>query len=405
MPFLPLTGIRVLDLTSSLAGPTATEILGALGADVVKVEHPGRGDEARDWGPRFFEGGSVMFFSANAGKRSLALDLKTPAGLDVLLRLADGADVVVQSLRPGTAERLGFGADALRARNPKLVYASIGAFGRVGPLAGEPGYDPLMQAAAGIMSVTGEPDGPPVRVGVSLVDIGTGVWAALAIVAALHEGEGRTLDLSLYETAISLVPYQLVDVLAGGPPAERHGTAFPFIVPYQVFDTADGELMIVAANDRLFEKTCRALGLPELAADPRFATNPLRVENREQLIPLLAGRLASRTSADALARLRQAGVPAAPVNDLAAVAEEEQLRATGILQELGGRAVVSLPVAADGEHLRYRSEPPLLGQHSAEVLREAGYSSAEIDALAAANVVRLGEAPGAVDAAGELAPE
>jgi crotonobetainyl-CoA:carnitine CoA-transferase CaiB-like acyl-CoA transferase len=210
-------GVKVVDLTSSLAGPTATEILGALGADVVKVEHPARGDEARDWGPAFFEGGSVMFFAANAGKRSLALDVKSPSGLEVLLRLADEADVVVQSLRPGTAERLGFGSDALRARNPGLVYATIGAFGRRGPLASEPGYDPLLQAAAGIMSLTGEPDRPPVRVGTSLVDIGTGVWAALAIVAALHEGSGRTLDLSLYETALSLVPYQLTDVLAGAP--------------------------------------------------------------------------------------------------------------------------------------------------------------------------------------------
>ena len=183
MPFRPLSGIRVLDLTSSLAGPTATEILGALGADVIKVEHPGRGDEARAWGPPFFEGGSVMFFSANAGKRSLARDLATPAGVATLLRLAETADVAVQSLRPGTAERLGVGPDDLRARNPKLVYASIGAFGRSGPLAGEPGYDPLVQAAAGIMSITGDPGGPPVRVGASLVDIGTGVWAALAIVA------------------------------------------------------------------------------------------------------------------------------------------------------------------------------------------------------------------------------
>ena len=299
----------MLDLTSSLAGPTATEILGALGADVVKIEHPGRGDEARDWGPRFFEGGSVMFFSANAGKRSLALDLKSPEGLEALLRLADGADVAVQSLRPGTAERLGFGPDALRARNPRLVYATIGAFGRNGPLAAEPGYDPLMQAAAGIMSVTGEPDGHPVRVGVSLIDIGTGVWAALAIVAALHEGQGRTLDLSLYETALSLVPYQLVDVLAGGAPAGRHGTAFPLIVPYQVFETADGELMIVAANDRLFEKACQAVGAPELASDERFATNPLRVANREQLIPLLQERIATEPTAVLLTRLREAGVP------------------------------------------------------------------------------------------------
>ena len=389
MPFRPLAGIRVLDLTSSLAGPTATEILGALGADVIKIEHPGRGDEARDWGPRFFEGGSVMFFAANAGKRSLALDLKSPEGLKVLLRLADGADVAVQSLRPGTAERLGLGPEALRTRNPRLVYATIGAFGRKGPLATEPGYDPLMQAAAGIMSLTGETDRPPVRVGVSLIDIGTGVWAALAIVAALHEGRGRTLDLSLYETALSLAPYQLTDVLAGGMPAGRHGSAFPLIVPYQVFETADGELMIVAANDRLFEKVCQTLGAPELAADERFATNPLRVANRADLIPLLQARIATETTAELLARLREAGVPASPVNDLAAVAAEEQLRATEILQELGGYELVSPPFSADGERVRYGSEPPLLGQHSREILAETGYGDAAIDAFAESGVVRL----------------
>jgi crotonobetainyl-CoA:carnitine CoA-transferase CaiB-like acyl-CoA transferase len=396
VPFAPLTGIRVVDLTSSFAGPTATAILAAFGADVVKIERPERGDEARDWGPPFFEGGSVMFFAANAGKRSLALDLKSPQGLDVLLRLADRADVVVQSLRPGAAERLGIGPDVLRARSPKLVYATIGAFGRTGPLAGEPGYDPLMQAAAGIMSVTGEPDRPPVRVGASLVDIGTGVWAALAIVAALHEGEGRTLDLALYETAVSLLPYQLVDVLAGNPASGRSGTAFPLIAPYQVLATGDGELMIVAANDRLFAKACEAIGAPELATDPRFATNPLRVENRARLLPLLEERLATRTTADVLARLRAAGVPASPVNDLEAVAADEQLRASGILQELAGHELVSPPLTADGERLRYPSEPPLLGAHSTQVLREAGYSFEEVDAL-----VRSG----AVHAAGEIAPQ
>jgi formyl-CoA transferase/CoA:oxalate CoA-transferase len=393
MPFLPLAGVRVLDLTSSLAGPTATAILGALGADVVKIEHPGRGDEARAWGPEFFDGGSVMFFAANAGKRSLALDLSAPAGVGVLLRLAESADAVVQSLRPGTAERLGCGPDALRARNPRLVYASIGAFGRTGPLSNEPGYDPLMQAAAGIMSVTGEPDRPPVRVGASLVDLGTGVWAALAVVAALHEGEGRTLDLSLYETSLSLVHYQLTDVLAGGEPPRRHGTAFPLIVPYQVFPTTDGQLMIVAGNDRLFAKLCDAVGAPELAADPRFATNPLRVEHRDELIPLLEQATTAHTTADLLAGLRGAGVPAAPVQHLGEVARHEQLHALGILQEVGGRQLVSPPLTADGERVRYRSEPPLLGEHTAEILGAAGYSAAEVAALEEAGVVRVGKPP------------
>jgi crotonobetainyl-CoA:carnitine CoA-transferase CaiB-like acyl-CoA transferase len=258
-----------------------------------------------------------------------------------------------------------------------------------------------MQAAAGIMSVTGEPDRPPVRVGASLVDIGTGVWAALAIVAALHDvgrngGKGRTLDLSLYETAVSLIPYQLADVLAGGEPPERHGTAFPLIVPYQVFPTADGELMIVAANDRLFAKACEAIGAPELAADPRFATNPLRIENRDALIPLLEERLATQPTADVLARLRAARVPASPVNDLSAVAADEQLHASGILQELAGRSLVSPPLRVDGERPRYRSEPPLLGRHSLEILREAGFGEDEIAKLVALR---------AVHAPGQLAPE
>jgi crotonobetainyl-CoA:carnitine CoA-transferase CaiB-like acyl-CoA transferase len=391
MSFQPLSGIRIVDLTSSLAGPTCTELLGALGADVIKIEHPSRGDEARDWGPRFFDGGSVMFFAANASKRSLALDIKDPRGQEALLRLVDSADVFVQSLRAGTAERNGLGADALRARSERLVYCSVGAFGKRGPLAAQPGYDPLMQAFAGIVSVTGEPERPGVRVGASLVDIGTGVWAALGILAALHQrertGRGCEVDVALFETALSFVGYQLTDALRSGVAPGRFGTAFPLIVPYEVFPTADGELMIAAANDRLFARLCEAIGRPELVTDPRFRTNPDRVANRDALLPLVRERLAEHPSAHWLDALD--GIPVAPVQDLAEVAVHEQTRATGMLQALDGIATVAEPLQVDGERVAHRSPPPLLGQHSAEVLAELGYSAAEIADLVATGVTRV----------------
>jgi crotonobetainyl-CoA:carnitine CoA-transferase CaiB-like acyl-CoA transferase len=378
--FHPLEGVRVLDLTSSLAGPYCTQILAALGADVVKVEHPGRGDEARAWGPAFAAGGSVMFFAANAGKRSLALDVSTETGREALLRLAERSAVFVQSLRPGAAERLRLGPADLRARNDRLIYCSIGAFGRSGP---------LIQAAGGIMSVTGEPGRAPVRVGASLIDLGTAAWTALAVLAALLEGRGRVLDLSLYETALALLPYQLTNYLATGEIPAREGSAFPLIVPYQVFRTRDGELMIVAGNDRLFRALCEVVGLPSLADDARFATNPLRVANRGELIPSLERRFELERSAVWLERLREAGVPAAPVQDVAQVAESEQTQALGILQELAGFPTVGLPFSADGDRVAYRSQPPRLGEHSAEILAEAGYSDAEISELAATGVTLI----------------
>jgi formyl-CoA transferase/CoA:oxalate CoA-transferase len=391
MSFAPLSGIRVVDLTSSLAGPSATQILAALGADVVKVEHPQRGDEARAWGPEFFDGGSAMFFAANASKRSLALDVKSPEGMEALLRLVDRSDVFIQSMRPGTAERLGLGADALRARNEQLVYCSIGAFGRRGPLAAQPGYDPLMQAFTGIVSVTGEADRPGVRVGTSLIDIGTGVWAALGIVAALHEraqtGRGREVDVALFETGLSLVGYQLTDALRSGVAPGRFGTAFPLIAPYEVFETQDGELMIAAANDRLFAQLCEGIGRPELVDDPRFRTNPDRLANREELLPLIRERIAEKPSAHWLEAL--AAIPVAPVQDVAEAAAHEQTRASGMVQELDGIETVALPLQIDGGRVAHHRPPPTLGEQSTEVLRELGYSDDEIRALSDAGVTRL----------------
>jgi crotonobetainyl-CoA:carnitine CoA-transferase CaiB-like acyl-CoA transferase len=357
--FLPLDGRLVVDVTSSLAGPTCTQLLASLGADVVKVEPPG-GDHARAWGPPFLDGEGALFLAANAGKRSIVLDLSSAEGTEELMRLVDRADVFVQSLRPGAAEERGFGAERVRERRPELVYCSIGAFGSTGPLRMEPGYDPLLQAASGIMSVTGVDGMPPVRVGVSLIDLSTGLWAAFGILAALERGGGATVEVSLYETALWLLGYQIVGYLGTGEIPGREGSAFAQIAPYQVFATSDGELMIVAGNDKLFRALAVVLGVGE---DDRFRTNPDRVRHRAELAAVIEERTRRWTTDDLLEALVAAGVPASPVRNVGEAAEHPQTLALGILQQLGSFTAVAQPVSIDGERILHPSPPPRLGDY------------------------------------------
>jgi crotonobetainyl-CoA:carnitine CoA-transferase CaiB-like acyl-CoA transferase len=343
MSFQPLAGKVVVDVTASLAGPYCTQLLAALGADVIKVEPPG-GDHARAWGPPFVGDDGALWFAANAGKRSVVVDLaQEPARM---LELVDGADVFVQSLRPGLAERHGLDAASLRARKPTLVHVSVGAY------AGRPGYDPLVQAATGIMSVTGEPDGPPVRVGVSLVDFATGQWAAIGVLAALLRGGGASIEVSLHETAVALLAGHIAGFAATGETPGRHGTAFPLIAPYEVFA---GGLMIAAGSDALWQRLRVVL---ELDDDPRFRTNPDRVRNREALRGAIESALATRPLEEWERVLVDAGVPAARVRTVAEAMADEHTQALGILQELGAGVTVAPPLRIDGERPLYPSPPP-----------------------------------------------
>ncbi len=373
----PLAGIRVADFSRVLAGPLATMLLADLGADVIKVERPDGGDDTRAWGPPFVGGDAAYFLSLNRNKRSVALDLQTPDGASAARRLALSADVVVENFRPGLMARFGLDHGSLAAEKPDLVTCSLVAFGEEGESASRPGYDIIVQALSGLMSFTGQPGGEPTKVGVALLDVVCGLYAANGILAALLErartGRGRRIVVSLYGSSLAAMVNQAANYLLGGLVPRPLGNQHPNIVPYQLFEASDRPFILAAGNDRMFERTCEVLGQPDLATDGRFVTNEARVRHREELIPALAQVFRSRPAAEWLAALEAAGVPCSPVLHMDEVFATPD--GSRMVQEVADPArgtlrLVAPPIRLDGEAPPARMPPPRLGEHTEEILRE-----------------------------------
>jgi crotonobetainyl-CoA:carnitine CoA-transferase CaiB-like acyl-CoA transferase len=397
----PLQGIRVLDLSRVLAGPWASQLLGDYGAEIIKVERPRTGDDTRHWGPPWLRdaggrqtGESAYFLSTNRNKRSITVDLAHPSGQRVVRDVAARSDVLLENYRVGTLVRYGLDWPTLRELCPALIYCSISAYGRTGPRAAEPGYDAMMQASAGLMSITGAPDeegGTPQKVGVAVSDLMAGMYAATAILAALQArhrtGQGQHIDVPLYDSQVAWLANQAMNYLVSGEVPQRLGTAHPNIVPYQAFETSDGFLMLAVGNDHQFRACTQCLECPELAEDARYATNAKRVENRHALVAIFVERFRRRTTSEWLELLQKWKIPAGPINNLAQVFSGPQARDAQLVRQVphpvaGMVPVVANPVRFSATPVEYRSAPPLLGQHTAEVLRdELGYSDEEIFAL------------------------
>ena len=393
----PLDGVRVLDLTRVLAGPYCTMFLGDLGAEVVKVERPQAGDDTRGWGPPFLGGESAYFLCVNRNKKSLVLDLKSDRGIELLRRLAGAADVLVENFRPGAMERLGLGEKELRALNPRLIYASLSGFGADGPMSDWPGYDLIVQAWGGLMSITGMPDGQPTKVGVAIVDIVAGLMLGKAIVAALFArekfGVGQKIDTSLLEAEVACLINVGSNYLIEGSVPGRWGNAHPSIVPYQSFQSVDGYLVIGVASEGIWRRFCQAIGKAEFADDPRFAKNSDRVENRVELIGILSEVFLSRDTDAWLGLLNDAEVPCAPVQTVDQVFSAQQVLHREMLVEVehptaGAVRMAGMPVKFSTTPASIRLPPPLLGQHSEEVLEAwLGINREDIEELKRESVI------------------
>ncbi|AWU96162.1 CaiB/BaiF CoA transferase family protein [Azospirillum ramasamyi] len=391
----PLSHIRVLELSRVLAGPWSAQTLADLGADVIKVERPGAGDDTRAWGPPWAGDQSAYFLSTNRGKRSITIDFERPEGQELVRKLAAQADVVIENFKVGGLVKYGLDYESLKAVNPRLVYCSITGFGQTGPYRNRAGYDFMIQGMGGLMSITGQPDGEPgggpVKVGVAVTDIFTGLYATIGIMGALahrdRTGEGQQVDLALLDVQVAVLANQAMNCLVGGKAPQRLGNAHPNIVPYQAFATRDGHIILAVGNDGQFAKFCAVAGRPELAKDERYATNPARVANRKELVALLEDLIRTRDSQDWLAALEQVGVPCGPINDLTAVFEDPQVKARNIHQDLphptqGSVPTVASPIRYSGTPLVHDTAPPTLGQHTDAVLAESlGLSEADIAVL------------------------
>ncbi|WP_404386389.1 CoA transferase [Knoellia locipacati] len=392
----PLNGVRVLDLTRVMSGPFSTMVLADLGADVIKVEEPGVGDDTRQWGPPFIGEESTYFLSINRNKRSLAVDLKSEGGRAAVLELARRSDVVVENFRPGVATKLGLGYEALSAENPGLVYASISGYGQASSESRKPGYDPMMQARSGLMSITGDVEGLPARVGVATADISAGLWTAIGILAALHHrsvtGQGQSLDISLLDAQVSWLTNVASAWFASGEVPGRYGTGHPSIVPSEAFRTQDGLLMVAAGNDAMWFRMAGALGVPELSADARFATNASRVSHRDELRSELEKVLSSDVTSTWLNRLDAAGVPAARVNSIGEALTDPLLAEREMVVELEHATVgpvrsVGSPLKLSATPTTMRHAPPVLGQHTIDILREVGLDEDLVE-----DMIRRGQA-------------
>ncbi len=397
---LALDGIKVLDLSRVLAGPWCTQTLADLGAEVWKIESPQEGDDTRTWTPPDVGGELTYYLAANRNKKSIAVNIKSAEGQAIIHRLMERADVLVENMRAGTLDKLGLGYAAARAINPRLVYCSISAYGRTSPLADRPGYDFLIQAESGLMSITGWPDGEPTRHGMAITDLVTGMNTAQAVLAALfareRTGEGQFIDMALFDSAVALLANIGSSYINVGLRPRRYGNAHPTIVPYQLFDTADGQLALAVGNNLQFRNLCReVLGRPEIAEDERFRRSHDRVANREVLVPILAEAFAKRGTAEWIALLNKAGVPAGRVRELHEVFASPEAEARGLARRVphptaGEVALLASPLRLEGTPVREPTAPPLLGQHTAEVLETVlGANSRQIEDWAAAGVIGL----------------